>query len=120
MDFIESHLIEDGIDNLNKTNILTACEEVIVNIINYAYSGAAGELEIEYKTEPDAINLTFIDSGKAFNPLEAPDVNTDLSLEERKAGGLGIFMVKNLMDGVKYEYKNDRNNLSITKKYNIK
>jgi anti-sigma regulatory factor (Ser/Thr protein kinase) len=114
MDFIESQLIEDGVGNQDKTNILTACEEVIVNIVNYAYGDTAGELKIEYERKPDRIILTFIDGGLAFNPLEAPEVDTDLPLEERNVGGLGIFMVKNMMDNVEYEYKERKNNRSDT------
>lgn len=115
MDFVESRMTDDGIDAEVRTAILTACEEVIVNIINYAYPAGAGDLEIAYNREPDRIELIFIDSGLPFNPLETPDADITLSLEERKEGGLGIFMVKNLMDDVEYEYKENRNYLTIIK-----
>jgi serine/threonine-protein kinase RsbW len=115
MNFIESCLTDDGIDKNHKTAILTACEEVIVNIINYAYPQEAGNLEVDYNSEPGQIILTFIDGGQAFNPLKGPEVDITLPIEEREIGGLGILMVKNLMDDVRYEYKEKKNYLTIAK-----
>ena len=59
--------------------------------------------------------ITFIDSGKPYDPLAKPDPDTTLSVEERQIGGLGIFMVKKSMDDVTYEYKDGKNILTIKK-----
>ena len=59
--------------------------------------------------------ISFIDSGKPYNPLEKPDPDVTLSVDERKEGGLGIYMVKKSMDDVIYEFKNGQNNLTIVK-----
>ena len=59
------------------------------------------------------IEISFIDSGKEYNPLAKPDPNTSLSLMERKKGGLGIFMVKKSMDDMTYEYRDGKNTFGI-------
>jgi serine/threonine-protein kinase RsbW len=115
MDFIDSHLANAGVENSDRTKTLTASEEVIVNVINYAYQNENGNLEIIFETNSKSIELTFIDSGAMFNPLEKPDADVTVSLAEREAGGLGILMVKKLMDDVRYEFINNQNRLTVIK-----
>lgn len=91
-------------------------EEIVVNVVSYAYpDGAEGELEVEISASDEEIKLEFSDSGKPFNPLEKEDPDTTLSAEERPIGGLGIFLVKQMMDDVRYRYENGRNILTISK-----
>ncbi|MBP3855312.1 MAG: ATP-binding protein [Ruminiclostridium sp.] len=94
-----------------------AVEEIFVNIAHYAYEPETGEavIRFEFQKEPDAAVITFIDSGKPYNPLEKPDPDVTLSAEKRQIGGLGIFMVKKSMDDMRYEYSNCRNILTIIK-----
>lgn len=91
-------------------------EEIVVNIVNYAYPvGADGEVSIDVIATPSAIELSFSDCGVPFNPLEKEDPDTTLSAEERPIGGLGIFLVKQMMDSVNYRYEDGRNILTTTK-----
>ncbi len=92
------------------------CEEVFINICNYAYGENVGKAEIEVCKFPDSIVVKFIDSGKSFNPLETAKPNIHAPLEERNIGGLGIFMTKKLSDTLSYERTNGKNILTITKK----
>lgn len=98
----------------NQLNIVI--EELFVNIANYAYENG-GEVEIKVEAKMNEISITFIDSGMKFNPLEIDDPNIDAKAEERRIGGLGIFMVKNMMDDIKYKFENNQNILTIVKKY---
>lgn len=98
----------------NQLNIVI--EELFVNIANYAYKNG-GEVEIKVEAKMNEISITFIDSGMKFNPLEIDDPNIDAKAEERRIGGLGIFMVKNMMDDIKYKFENNQNILTIVKKY---
>ena len=61
-------------------------------------------------------SLTFIDSGVPYNPLKKDDPDTTLSAEDRKIGGLGIFLVKKSMDDMRYEFKDGKNILTLVKK----
>ena len=95
-----------------------AIDELFSNIAFYAYENGEGEatVRLEEVEDPHAVRITFIDGGKPYNPLEAEEPDITLSAEERKIGGLGIFMVKKSMDELSYEYKDGKNMLSILKK----
>ena len=94
-----------------------AVEELFVNIVQYSYAPAVGQATIRMDVENDrpGVAITFIDSGMPFNPLIKVDPDITLSAEQRQIGGLGIFMVKKSMDKVEYEYKDEKNILTIRK-----
>jgi serine/threonine-protein kinase RsbW len=116
--FIEEQLEAAGFDDKAALKVVTACEEIIVNVVNYAYSGGEGDLEISFVDGGDLIKIIFTDRGKPFNPLEEPEADVTLPADERQIGGLGILMVKKLMDDVQYQYKDGQNMLTIIKKFN--
>ena len=99
-----------------KKGIDLAVEEIFVNIAHYAYSGRGGEAEVSCILSDGVITISFTDKGKPFNPLEKEDPDITLSAEERKIGGLGIFLTKKFMDKVWYVYEDGRNKLSFSKK----
>lgn len=91
------------------------CEEIVVNIVNYAYpDNDNGYLIVELMND-DAIIIVFRDGGIPFNPLEKKEPDISLPLEEREIGGLGIFLTQQLMDVVSYKYCNNENVLTISK-----
>ena len=94
-----------------------AVEEIFANIVNYAYGEETGEVEISVDTEdaPNNVTIVFKDSGIQYNPLEKEDPDITLSSDDRPIGGLGVFMVKKLMDYVVYRYEEGRNILEIRK-----
>ena len=115
-DFIHSMLPPDC-DEMLLNQIDLAVEEIFVNIAHY--SGAAEAIvSCGYHISGDGsgtLMVAFKDKGKPFNPLERPDPDVTLSAEERKIGGLGIFLTKKFMDSVEYEFKDGMNCLTITK-----
>ena len=96
-----------------------AVEELFVNIASYAYAPNSGEAVIgcHVKQEPPSVTIQFRDWGKPFDPLAREDADITLSAEDRKIGGLGIYMVKNSMDDVRYQYENGQNVLTIRKNF---
>ena len=110
--------IKDVADDMTVTQISLAVEEVFVNIASYAYQDSVGEAEVcvELKTDPSAVRITFADSGIPFDPLNAEEPDLTLSAEERPIGGLGIFLVKELMDDVDYKYEGGKNILTFEKR----
>ncbi|MBE6997285.1 MAG: ATP-binding protein [Ruminococcaceae bacterium] len=94
-----------------------AVDEVFGNIVHYAYSDAVGSVKLRFEAEqtPLAVTLTFLDSGIPFDPLQAEAPDTSLAARERAIGGLGIFVVKKLMDEVCYEYADGKNVLRLKK-----
>jgi len=115
IDFIESGLSKAEINNQYSSNILLACEEVIVNIIDYGYSLVQGNITIDFSHIENKIEITFSDCGIPFNPLELPETDTKVSLDKRGLGGYGVLIVKKMMDSVLYEYVNGKNRLTIIK-----
>ena len=94
-----------------------AVEEIFVNIANYAYGDEKGTAEIILSKNNNAVSLTFIDQGTPYDPLAKPDPDTTLGASERQIGGLGIFLVKKVMDETSYEYKDGSNRFTIVKKF---
>ena len=94
-----------------------AIDELFGNIAHYAYNPDTGvaTVRVEVKEDPLAVVISFIDEGVPFDPLSSEAPDTSLSAEEREVGGLGIFMVKNTMDEITYEYKDGHNILKIKK-----
>ncbi len=100
-----------------KHQICVVIDEVFSNIVNYAYGSGVGDVEVSIKASQNrsSIDLIFIDSGVKFNPLQSEDPDITAEAEERETGGLGIMMVKKLMDGVSYEYRDSKNILTLRK-----
>ena len=95
-----------------------ALEEAVVNVINYAYpQGTDGEVVIDSATTDTALTFTITDSGKLFDPTAREDVDINASVEDRPIGGLGIHLVRQIMDDVRYERRGEKNVLILTKKY---
>ena len=115
--FIDEQLEKHGCSPKIQMQLDLAVEEVFVNIAHYAYTPEKGSATIltEIRKDASSISITFIDEGKPYNPLEKPDPDITLSAEERKIGGLGIFMVKKYVDNIFYEYKDGKNILTIEK-----
>jgi len=113
--FTSGVMEKDNIDISLQNKINIAIEEVFVNIANYAYPAVNGDVTICVKSESDKIIFEFKDTGIPYNPLEKPDPDVTLSAEDRVIGGLGIFMVKKIMDDVQYKYEDDQNILTLIK-----
>lgn len=101
----------------SQTQINIAVDEIFSNIAQYAYAPQTGDVKVQVNVgeNPRNIAITFIDSGVRYNPLEKKDPDISLSAEERNIGGLGIYIVKEIMDEVSYEYLNGQNVLTIKK-----
>ena len=115
--FVDEQLEEAGCPIKIQMQIDIAVEEIFVNIAHYAYSTETGKATVRIEILPDSpsVDITFIDKGIPYDPLAKPDPDVTLSAEERKIGGLGIFMVKKSMDDVKYQYLDGQNILTLKK-----
>ena len=105
-----------GFDEKKLYHIKLAAEEVLVNIINYAYPDKHGDIELTVSTRGhDGIEVVVVDRGIVFDPLSLPEPDIHASMEKRKIGGLGVFLVRKLMDEVTYRREEDRNILTFVK-----
>ncbi|MCR5137190.1 MAG: SpoIIE family protein phosphatase [Oscillospiraceae bacterium] len=113
--FVDGILEEEACPTERQMQIDLAVEELYVNIASYAYAPGCGPATVRVETAktPHAVTVTFIDRGMPYNPLEEPDPELDLPSEERPIGGLGIYLVKNSVDGISYERREEQNVLQI-------
>lgn len=116
-EFVNEQLSLAGCSGKLVTQIDLAVEEIYVNIAHYAYHPVVGEATVRCEVGGDPLQITidFRDDGKPYNPLEKEDPDITLGAQHRQIGGLGIFMVKKLMDGVSYEFRDGKNVLTVSK-----
>ena len=118
IDSIVEFILSNGADRKTASRIQIALEEVLVNVASYAYQDKRGNIEIEYEIVFDPIKtlkVTIIDSGMAFDPLAKEDPDIVSFYEQKKIGGLGIYMTKQIMDEVVYQRKDNKNILVLKK-----
>lgn len=117
-EFLKKNLEDKGIPKNHKIPVLFASEEIYVNISNYAYPQSTGKVSVhfEYDADNNFLKIRFIDNGIPFDPTKVISPDTTESVEQRKIGGLGIFIVNKIMDGMEYLYEHGQNNLVIFKK----
>lgn len=100
-------------------NIQLASDEAASNIIEHAYEGISnGVLEISCGLKKDVLTIILVDHGESFDPSDIPAPNLKADLSERKIGGLGLYLMRKLMDEVHYDAdpKNNRNTLTLIKR----
>lgn len=114
--FVDELCEAAGLDMATSMQMNLALEEAVVNVMNYAYpAGTRGSVNI--KAEIDDMGLTFVitDQGVPFDPTARDEADVTLSAEERPIGGLGIFLVRSIMDSIAYERINGQNVLTLRK-----
>jgi serine/threonine-protein kinase RsbW len=98
--------------------VTLALEEVLSNVIRHsAVAAGAAEISARFTFEPAAFEFEVVDNGRPFNPLELPALDPAAPLEERRAGGMGVHIVRQLADELRYEYREGRNRLIFRKNW---
>ena len=114
--FIEDVLTRFQADASTINKVQMAVDEASTNVINYAYSGSVGPLTIGLEVVEKEIFITIRDKGKQFDPTEVPPPDLNPDVDQRKIGGLGIYFIKKLMDGVSYSFDSQEGNRLTLKK----
>ena len=111
-----SVLEKAGLNKQNQDKFVLCLEEIYTNIANYGYgaSGKEGQIIMDVSYSNSQVSLTFTDTGIKFNPLKKDDPDISLTAADRPIGGLGIFMVKKIMDSIYYTYQDGRNILTMS------
>ena len=115
--FIDEVCEANGFDMATIMQINLAIEEAVVNIMNYAYpKGTKGDITIEAKANDTQLSFIISDTGKPFDPTAKAEVDITLSAEDRAIGGLGIHLIRQIMDNINYERIDGHNILTLIKK----
>ena len=105
-----------AIDKSTVRKLRLAIEEAVVNVINYAYpDNKEGDIEVRMATDGRRLKVVITDSGVAFDPTTKEKADTSLAVEERQVGGLGILLIREIMDVINYERSAGRNVLTLMK-----
>jgi sigma-B regulation protein RsbU (phosphoserine phosphatase) len=116
--FIKSVTEKLGIETPLARKLRLAVEEAVVNVISYAYpEGTEGDVTIKIMSDGHTLRFQIIDTGVPFDPTKKEKADTTLSIEERQIGGLGIFLVRELMDTINYERVDGKNILTLIKTF---
>ena len=117
-DLVDEELEKLGCGMKAQMAINIALDEILANISRYAYTHDKGTVEVSVDHDPEdrSVVITFKDSGVPFDPLQKEAPDTSLSAKEREIGGLGIFLVRKVMDAVKYRHEDGFNILTIRKR----
>ena len=115
--FIDEVCEANGFDMATTMQINLAIEEAVVNVMNYAYpKGTKGDITIETKANRTELSFVISDTGKPFDPTAKAEVDITLSAEDRQIGGLGIHLIRQIMDHINYERVDGHNILTLIKK----
>ena len=115
--FVDEKLVALNCPMRIRIQFKVAIDELFGNIARYAYHPVEGPatVRVDVERNPLRIILTFNDHGVPYDPLSTAEPDTSLPAKQRKIGGLGIFMVRQTMDDITYEYKDGKNILTVMK-----
>ena len=116
LSFIRDFAIAEHLDKELVSNLLVIGDELISNIIKYAYGGGKGDIYLRLMHNEREFVMTFVDHGKPFNALEVERPKLMGEAKDQPVGGLGILIVKQIMDVCTYDYLNKKNILILRKK----
>lgn len=115
--FVDEVCEQASFDMSTTMKLNLAIEEAVVNVMNYAYpAGVKGDVDIEAQINDERLKFVISDSGTPFDPTAKAEVDTTQSAEERGIGGLGIHLIRQIMDTINYERVEGKNVLTLRKK----
>ena len=114
-EFVDTVCEKAGVDMALIASLNLALEEAATNVVLYAYEGGEGLVDIDAVYDSDYLKFIITDNGIPFDPTKQEDADTTLSAEERPIGGLGIFLVRQIMDTVDYKRIDGKNMLTLIK-----
>lgn len=105
-----------GLDESTTYNVQLAVDEACSNIIEHAYGGEdLGNIECFCELTPEELKITLSDQGQPFDPTQIPEPDITSPPEERKVGGLGLFLIQKFMDEVQFAFEPGKNTLTMIK-----
>ena len=115
LEAIESYLDEQCVPSATAAQLMIVFDEVISNVFSHGADGRKPAVHVKIDVREDSVSVEIADDGTAFDPLSRPDPATDLPVEDRPLGGLGLHIVRKLMDEIVYSRKDGWNRLRFFK-----
>ncbi len=114
-DFVVEQARAAGLDEHAVWEVQLAVDEAATNVIQHSYAEHIGTLSVRAETVAGELRISISDRGVPFNPLDVPEPDLESPLEERKTGGLGLYLMRKLMDRVEWHFGDGENVLLMTK-----
>jgi anti-sigma regulatory factor (Ser/Thr protein kinase) len=118
-EFIEEVCAQANIAQAARFDVLMAVDEACSNVFEHAYGCSAGDVYLSFETRGKDVVISVHDHGRAFNPDGVPAPDMSLALEERPIGGLGLHLMRRLMDKVTFAFSPEHGNTLIMEKYQV-
>jgi serine/threonine-protein kinase RsbW len=116
LEFMEESCRDANVDPALWFDLQLAVEEACCNVIEHAYNGEGGEFYVGFRSHDRDVMITVRDQGKPFDPASVAPPDMNLPLEDRPVGGLGLHLIHQLMDQVKFEFSDGTNTLTMIKR----
>lgn len=114
--YLEACLEQSGVPMMEAARIQLAVEEAVTNVVTHGYEGTGGEVSVQCVPSPDLVQITITDAGPAFDPTKIPPADIMADLEHRNIGGLGVHLIRSVMDEVRYTREMNENRLTLVKR----
>ena len=119
MDNAEAFLARRDVPEATASQVMIALDEIITNILSHGVRDGEPVVQVALRVADGAVAAEICDDGIAFDPLQNDEPDTGLSVEERPIGGLGIHLVRKMMDGLRYDRHHRQNRLQFHKKFTV-
>lgn len=114
---LEETMEQSGIPMMEAARIQLAVEEAVTNVVNHGYHDKSGNVTVRVDISPETMTITIIDNGQAFDPTKIPPADVDADLDHRTIGGLGVHLIRSVMDSVTYSREGEENRFVMIKKF---
>jgi anti-anti-sigma factor len=115
-DFVVDQARAAGLDEHAVWEVQLAADEAVTNVIQHSYTQSKGSIKLTTRHTGDLFTVSIYDRGKPFNPDDVPDPDLVSPLEERRTGGLGLYLMRKLMDQVDFRFEDGENILTMVKR----
>jgi serine/threonine-protein kinase RsbW len=113
---LENAMKEHAFTDEDILDVQLAVEEAITNVIVHGYKNNTGEIRLTFRTTLGLVEVQIEDTAPPFDPLSIPEPDLTGDIENRRIGGLGIFLIRQVMDGIVYRYEDGKNILVLVKR----
>ncbi len=105
-----------NISETARQELMMALDEAITNIVMHGYAGSEGDLKIIISGEKDCVSVELVDRARKFDPTKHPEPDFNVPIEQRKAGGMGVQLMRKFTDGIRYFHSDGANHFILIKK----
>lgn len=113
--YLEQCLEQADIPLMDMTRIQLAVEEAVTNVVTHGYENPGGKVSVSCVSSPELVTITITDNGPAFDPTKIPPADVTADLDHRNIGGLGVHLIRSVMDEISYNREMDENHLTLVK-----